>query len=387
MAPEFALAHLADLPKGQIVLDPMSGSGTVLRQASALGHRAYGFDVDPLAVLMSRVWTTAINDATVETLFKQVVADAKKAKSVTLPWIDDDPETKTFAKYWFGDSQRRELRRLAFVLARHAAEAKTHNERAAVDVLRLALSRIIITKDKGASLGRDISHSRPHKVAETNDYDVRIGYERSVRAIRKRLADEPPGVAAAKVRLGDARRLKGMDNLTVDAVLTSPPYLNAIDYLRGHRLSLIWLGHRLSDLRVIRSNSIGSERRPEKLSGAQEFTVMKVAMGKLDALPDRFARIIDRYVQDLYHMIKELARVLKHGGNATFVVGNSCLRSVFIKNAGAVETGAALCGLTLTQCVERDLPQQSRYLPVTQSGSLGKRMRTETILSFSKLAA
>src|SRR5712692_7663621 len=92
MAPELALAHLADLPEGQIVLDPMSGSGTVLRQASALGHLAYGFDVDPLAVLMSRVWTTAVDDATVEALFKDIMTDAKKAKSVSLPWIDTDPE-------------------------------------------------------------------------------------------------------------------------------------------------------------------------------------------------------------------------------------------------------------------------------------------------------
>jgi hypothetical protein len=387
MAPELALAHLADLSKGRIVLDPMSGSGTVLRQASVLGLRARGFDVDPLAVLMSRVWTTAVKDSIVETLFKEIMADAKKAKSVTLPWMDDDPEARAFAKYWFGRDQRRELRRLAFVLAKYDAEAGSGTDRAAVNVLRLALSRIIITKDKGASLGRDISHSRPHKVMETNDYNVRIGYERSVRAIRKRLADEHHGAFSARVSLGDARRLKGVDNCTVDAILTSPPYLNAIDYLRGHRLSLIWLGHRLRDLRAIRSNSIGSERGPNKYSEADEFTEMKLAMGELDVLPDRFARMIDRYIQDLYQMIKELVRVLKRNGKATFVVGNSCLRGVFIKNAGAIETAATLCGLTLTHSVERDLPQQSRYLPVTMDGTLGKRMRTETILSFTKLAA
>jgi tRNA G10 N-methylase Trm11 len=387
MAPELALAHLADLPKRQIVLDPMSGSGTVLRQASSLGHEAYGFDTDPLAVLMSRVWTTAVNDATVELLFKETVADARKAKSIVLPWMDDDPESKAFAKYWFGDRQRKELSRLAFVLSRRASEAKTPGDRAAVDVLRLALSRIIITKDKGASLGRDISHSRPHKVMDSNDYDVTSGYERSVRMIRKRLADDPPGAVTARVNLGDARQLKYLDDLTVDAVLTSPPYLNAIDYMRGHRLSLIWLGHKLSELRAIRSNSIGSERAPGRVSEAAEFASMKRAMGQLDTLPTRFLGMIDRYVQDLYQMIKELARVLKVGGKATLVVGNSCLRGVFIKNAGAVETAAMLSGLTVTNCVERELLLQSRYLPVTRHGALGKRMRTETILSFAKRPA
>jgi len=387
MAPELALAHLSDLHKGQVVLDPMSGSGTVLRQALALGHTAHGFDMDPLAVLMSRVWTSAVNDAAVEGLFKQVMADAKKAKSIVLPWIDNDPETKAFAKYWFGDTQRRELRRLAFVLAQYADDAKSGRDRATVNVLRLALSRIIISKDTGASLGHDISHSRPHKVMESNDYNVYAGYERSVLTIRKRLSDEPAGPVAAKVNLGDARRLRRLTNCSVDAVLTSPPYLNAIDYLRGHRLSLIWLGHRLSDLRVIRSNSIGSERGPDKASDAVELAAMKFAMGDFASLPERFARMIDRYVQDLYRMIKELSRVLKPGGKATFVVGNSCLRGIFIKNAGAVETAAILSGLRMSKRVERDLPQQNRYLPITKDGALGKRMRTETILSFTKQAA
>lgn len=58
MASDVALNICADLPTGSTVLDPMSGSGTVLRMAAEHGHRALGFDMDPLAVLMARVWTT-----------------------------------------------------------------------------------------------------------------------------------------------------------------------------------------------------------------------------------------------------------------------------------------------------------------------------------------
>jgi tRNA G10 N-methylase Trm11 len=62
MAPELALETLSKLKKNSLVLDPMAGSGTVLRDATELGHRAIGFDVDPLAVLMARVWTTPVSD-------------------------------------------------------------------------------------------------------------------------------------------------------------------------------------------------------------------------------------------------------------------------------------------------------------------------------------
>ncbi len=57
MAPEIGLDSLSSLPKGAGVLDPMSGSGTVLRASVEAGHDAIGIDSDPLAVLMSRVWT------------------------------------------------------------------------------------------------------------------------------------------------------------------------------------------------------------------------------------------------------------------------------------------------------------------------------------------
>src|SRR6185295_11269342 len=62
MAPGLALDSLSSLQAGSVVLDPMSGSGTVVRQASDLGLNGYGFDLDPLAVLMSNVWTTQVDD-------------------------------------------------------------------------------------------------------------------------------------------------------------------------------------------------------------------------------------------------------------------------------------------------------------------------------------
>src|SRR6202030_29435 len=114
----------------------------------------------------------------------------------------------------------------------------------------LSLSRIIITKDQGASLDHDVSHSRPHRVMVSSDFDVLPAFERSIRKVRRLLLLAPPP-GNADVRLGDARSLKSIGNGTVDAVLTSPPYLNAIDYIRGHRLSLIWLGYKVSDLREI----------------------------------------------------------------------------------------------------------------------------------------
>lgn len=379
MAPDLALERLAMLKSNSIVLDPMAGSGTVLRQAAELGHRACGFDMDPLAVLMARVWTMPVVDSEIERACSQVLVDAARLNntSVSLPWIDDDPETSAFVEYWFGEPQANDLRRLAKALQNEGQKSSAY------DVLRLALSRIIVTKEQCASLARDTSHSRPHKVSDKSSFAVLPAFERSVRQLRAILGERPLK-NSARVTVGDARNLKSLENGEIDAVLTSPPYLNAIDYLRGHRMSLVWLGHRCGDLRRIRAESIGAERGPLQRGSTHLFDRIINAMGNFEELASRQQQMIARYAEDLYRMISEVARVLRQGGSATFVVGNNCIKGVFVRNAAGVAEAAAMVGLMLTTTFERELPENRRYLPITTGGQLGMRMRTETICTFSK---
>src|SRR5687768_12150161 len=73
MAPDLALVVLEDMPEGSIILDPMMGSGTVVRQALELGHDAVGYDLDPLAVLMTRAWTTEVDGEAIIELTEDVL--------------------------------------------------------------------------------------------------------------------------------------------------------------------------------------------------------------------------------------------------------------------------------------------------------------------------
>ncbi len=382
MAPGLVLERLGEIGENSRVLDPMAGSGVVLRQAIELGHEAVGFDLDPLAVLMARVWTTPISEKNLDRWAARVVREARAtdASAVRLDWMDAEEETRSFVDYWFGALQRAELRQIAFVLSR-LGQGHRREDTASLDLIRLALSRIIVTKEPRASLARDTSHSRPHKVLEDSDFQVFPAFERSIRSLQRRVAEHPPS-GAADVESGDARRLEAVGNGTVDAVITSPPYLNAIDYLRGHRLALVWLGYELKQLRRIRSSSIGAERAPDDPNVSTLFWRIREAMGSLEELPNRYRLMIERYAEDLYRMTSEIARVLRPGGTATLVVGNSCLKGTFIENAAGVTEAARMVGLTPTSVYERALPDSRRYLPITKEGQLGRRMRTETICSF-----
>ena len=56
----------------------------------------------------------------------------------------------------------------------------------------------------------------------------------------------------------DARQLP-IDDESVDLVITSPPYANAIDYMRAHKFSLVWFGEPISELSALRATYIGSD--------------------------------------------------------------------------------------------------------------------------------
>ena len=355
------------------MLDPMCGSGTVARAAVEAGRRCVGTDLDPLALLIARVWITPLAPAEIRADAEQVVREARALDDRRIERTSD-AETMRFISYWFAPRQQSELARIATVLRRR--------ERRTTDALAAALSRIIVSKEMMASLARDTSHSRPHKISDCNDFDVPSGFLRSARFVAARLA--PDRIAGqADIRQADARALEGIDDASIDLVLTSPPYLNAIDYLRGHRLSLVWLGHELAPLREIRANSVGAERAiPE----ASEIQDLRPFVGNLECsnIAPRHLGWIRRYASDMSAVLRQLLRVIKRTGRVVLVLGNSFLRGATVDNAGLIKELAENVGFCLQDQDEREIPARRRYLPPPGSGgsALDARMRTETILTF-----
>lgn len=380
MAPEIAFEALKDLKKTAIILDPMVGSGTVLRTISAYGFNGVGFDMDPLAVLMSRVWTATIDPKKLIVRANSILEEVKELElhSINLPWIDNDERTKEFVNFWFGKKQINGLRKLSYLLNNTTGRYN--------DALKIILSRLIVTKTKGASLAADVSHGRPHRVRSKNDFDIMAEFLRSATALSKILEKQHP-IGKAIIKLGDARNLSQVADRSISAIITSPPYLNALDYMRGHKLSLVWLGYQIEELANIRGNTIGAERAPNgsaDLGLAKEITK---GMATLKGLPQQKQNLINRYTLDMHSFIMESARVLKKGGKATLVVGNSCLNDIFVENDLIVRNSCKMTGLKLLSMKKRKIPQSKRYLPspsYENVASFGNRMRTESVMSFSK---
>lgn len=383
MAPEIALTRLETLAEGQRVLDPMSGSGMVLSQAARNGFESIGYDLDPLARMISRAGATRINEDVARSELNKLV-DAcltarRKKRNIVLEWIDSDEETSAFVDFWFYPKQKRQLRLLSYFLV---VKPITKNKNI-LEILKIALSRLIVTKEPKASMARDTAHSRPHKTISKNQFDIFAELPRSLSYVLSSLNCN--GIKRnTKTYLGDARNMFCTRSNSIDMIITSPPYLNAIDYMRGHRLSLVWFGYALSQLRTIRGSSIGSEKAGERRS--HELFMKIVREQRLTSLDSKNLGMLDRYFWDLVVQLEESFRVLKTGATATYVIGNSNIRGRYVRNSELLKRAGVLAGFTITGEETREIPHKKRYLPVAVNAgnSLASRMGTEHIIEFTK---
>ncbi|HYT83101.1 MAG TPA: hypothetical protein VEK86_06605 [Gemmatimonadales bacterium] len=389
MAPGIALDVLSDADKPLRVLDPMMGSGTVLAVARSKGHHAIGVDIDPLAVLISRAWTTPMDPDEIRDKAAEVLARAR-AVFASLPTRDAYPQqadrnTRRFVAYWFDDYARRQLASLATAIGRVRGDHVR-------DALWCAFSRLIITKQAGASRAMDLAHSRPHKAFERAPIKPFRKFLAAVDRVVGNCIDSgsdgrgPP----ARTCEGDARDLPLGDG-AADLVLTSPPYLNAIDYLRCSKFSLVWMGHNVGELRQTRAQCVGAEAGSLAAEEDQDVRAILLELKLHSPLPQAIASILRRYIYDMKLAVGETARVLAPGGRAVYVVGENTIRGAFIRNSVIVSGVAELAGLALQQRHVRTLPRNRRYLPppLAKERPLGldARMGREVVLAFSKPAA
>ena len=333
--------------------------------------------MDPLAALISRCIVNPVTSEAIMSAGDFVLDQAVSSRRLRHPsWPDE--ETERFVAYWFDAAVVRDLATLASIIR------SVHVNEDLRSFLWCAFSRMIIVKSNGVSQAMDLSHSRPHRVPSMRSVCPFTRFEREFQIVAERLAaflQAIPSLPQGLALRSDARMLP-LQSDSVDCVITSPPYLNAIDYIRMSKFTLIWLGHSIQDLRAIRSDLVGSEAG---MSIELCADVPWRRFGKLDQLEKRYQRMIARYVYDVLQIAKEIFRVLKERGSYTVVIGNSAIRGVFVDNAEILKWAMSQAGLSTDSEERREIPDSRRYLP-PPSTQLGRtsRMREEVVLAGSK---
>lgn len=330
--PALALAAPQLSSPGGLVFDPFCGSGTTLVEAFLAEHPAVGLDVNPLAVLLSRVKTSPIDEHLATDQLAGVVSKARSRRARS-------PEIPDRLEYWFHAKQLRQLCYLrdsihrveepqvqaAFQLALSATarEVSLANPRVSVPV-RL--------KPEVYPEGHELRKRLTARLREVETIDVIARFsliaDRTIRGIA-RLAgqDVHPRVS---VECGDAR----FDDQSpaagsVDLVVTSPPYLGAQKYIRATSLNMLCLD--LADdsrLKQLQRISVGREFfRKEEYS---DETISGIAQA--DSVIDRCraknplrAHLAVEYLRDMRLCIDTMTSTIRNDGVLVLVAGGNHL--------------------------------------------------------------
>ena len=149
-------------------------------------------------------------------------------------------------------------------------------------------------------------------------------------------------IPEVKVICGDARKLEVKTN-TVDLIVTSPPYVNALDYYRAHMYNMLWLG---MDFDLFRKHEIG---------GHSHF------------ISNRF-RLLSEYLGDMLRSMIEMNRILKKDKLCVIVVGNSSLEYELIESHKFFTTMAKNIGFKPVKAIFRNIDKTKKYT----SADIGK---------------
>lgn len=317
------------------VLDPFVGSGTTLVESSLLNLPSYGIDVDPFGCLLSKVKTTLFTNKEIETLRVVVQELGEKLKNKQPSKNHLTKFTPKFANlnYWFSQKAITDLATIKYFI--DYFYKKTGNKKIR-DFLLVALASIIrkVSFAEEQSPKPYISKKIKKKLPDTKSLflDYLTKYFKSIVMFSRYTA-----IPSAKIIGNDARDIdkKALVGGRVHLAMTSPPYINAFDYVRSLRLENIWLDLiTAKDIPSLYDKQIGTE----KIS-AKKYAENKPEIG-VEVLDDRLSKIYKRDKKRAYVVaeffkamsknLEEVYATLIENGYYCIVVGDSRIKRILI---------------------------------------------------------
>lgn len=373
----FSRSFVADvlqryLPGPGIVLDPFSGVGTTLVEAVLHGHKAVGFEINPYAALASQVKSRAyrLDVARVQAAITGLHAFyAEKLALPEPPLSVMPPGFQTRAVFY----SPKVLRKVLFV----QDFIDTLDDGPTQELFQLAFAATMVQYSNYSyepSLGRRVSAGK----AEIEDYPVGETVIAKLCTMAEDIAwfQAQPGVAKAEAQVINDTFFNCNAYLgpnSVDLLITSPPYLNNYHYNRNTRPQLYWLGYVVhpQDMKPLEHLNFGkywqTVRGEETLPLAFSLPGSDLET-QLDSLRARhpekgiygghgWANYAAAYFNDCYRFAQAVNQVLKPGGVALVVIGNSIIQGMLIPTDQYLGQIAALVGLEL---VGIEIPRATR---------------------------
>ena len=329
---------------GQRVLDPFCGTGTTVVECKKQSVESVGIESHPMSHFASRVKTSWQVPAQTLSLEANRVA-AKALTELREKGINDEPgngqRPKVGLRKFNPDEENIILANSISPLPLHKALVLRDHIRAADtrvrDHLLLAFAKSIVSDFSNLHFGPEVG------VLPKAKADAAVIAPWLLRV--EKMTDDIRGLAhvaetRSDVIRGDSRIVSGLvEEGSVSAVITSPPYPNEKDYTRTTRLESVFLGliANKAELRAVKKGLMRSNTRNVYVDDddhmhvefsedirkiAEAIESRRIAMGKTSGFERLYARVTKLYFGGMARHFEDLKRVLEPGARLAYVVGD-----------------------------------------------------------------
>jgi DNA modification methylase len=311
--PGWALDNFAT--RNAVVLDPFCGSGTTLVEALSRCKTSIGIDCDAMACMIARAKTSHVTHNSIQELGHQIRNEWHgPARELHAPM----PGVVNFG-HWFSESAWGDLQSLFATISRLRCTPQEQ------DFLRCIFSSILryVSNADDQTQKTYVSGTlkkHPPEVAPT----FWKAFARALTSLKELEAVRLPD-ATTSVMLGDAADIQ-LPPSSVDLVITSPPYLDSVDYMYNFMLEYFWLGPLLGvpdrkTFNHMRRSTTGA-KNPLDRNQAHLPTCLRDLISEEDIPASRISatRV---YCASMARHFQSAARVMKKNAHYVLVIGNS----------------------------------------------------------------
>ncbi|MHA1840161.1 MAG: hypothetical protein ACTSYO_09440 [Candidatus Ranarchaeia archaeon] len=316
------------------VLDPFAGCGTVLVQSKFNGYSSFGVELNPLLHFIA--------DSKTNSWSVSPKALLRRYKRLSYNKMADPPLFLKTQRH-FRKGVLRNLRRIKYAI--NALRPRDEDQRIIKNLLWVAFSSILIDVSNlkrspclGYAKNKLVSDDAPYALMNQKVFQIAEDLE----LLQKEYADYLD--VPSKVVCENSRFYDYPDKF--DLAITSPPYMNGMDYVINYKIEMAWLdfirsqrdAKKIKDAMVVCDNV--SRNLIKQFSHTFKYTnewieEIKESISLNISIRGKYRRedmpfIVHKYFQDMYEVIGKVAASLNHGGRFILVVGDSLIADTYV---------------------------------------------------------
>lgn len=272
---------------GDLVIDPMCGSGTTALETILLGRHGVCFDVNPLAVLISQVKTTYIAEHEFEHYSKKLIEKIERSRGK----FSSELIGLRNPGHWFLEETTDSLAKIRFAI--EDMDAPKILKRAFLLTFLSIVRRVSRATTQQGRLFLD---------AATAEKDALPFFINRLEKNQKILSTVPHGgdISIKKISLLDKKLLP---DIQANLIICHPPYFNAYKYSGVNSLELAWMREDHNSVRKNEVREAFKVGRPEK---------------------------VEEYLIDMEAALKNIHHLLKRNGTLALMIGDTVIRGQYI---------------------------------------------------------